>query len=93
MHRIIDFITRNGLWLIIALIAILALEPAVAEIKTFFIVCFTESLALALSGAAAFAYTRVDFASERGGNALGFIFLGAHICVGLTVLGVYIAQF
>lgn len=72
--------------------ALLLLKPAAAEINTILLVTLLECMALALSGLAVFAYTRIDFTRDFSGNTLGFIFLGVHIAVGLCVLGVYIAQ-
>lgn len=93
MKKLLDFIKRNSLWLIAGGLALFFLNPTIAEIKTIFLIISVESLALALSGIAVFVYTKIDFTKELEGNNLGLIFLGVNICVGLTVLGVYIAQF
>ncbi len=92
MKKLFDFLARNGAWFLLGLLALIALNPALPEINTLLIIAAIEALALALSGLAVFAYTRIDFTREMGSNP-GFIFLGVHICTGLTVLGVYIAQF
>lgn len=93
MKDIWNFISRNALWLGIGLLALLLLGPGLAEFKTLLFIGSVESLALALSGVAAYVYTKIDFTSTLINSNLGFIFLGVHICVGLVVLGVYIAQF
>lgn len=92
MHKFIDFAKRNFLWLALGGAAALALGPNFAEVRTFLIIVALESLAVALSGAAAYAYTRIDFTKSYSMTNLGYVFLGVHVCVGLLVLGVYIAQ-
>jgi hypothetical protein len=93
MKEIYDFIKRNIVWLMLGLIAILLFKPELAEIKTILLVAAIESLALGLSGVAAYVYTKIDFTQTHTNSNLGFIFLGVHICIGLTILGVYLAQF
>lgn len=90
---IINIIIRNSVWLGIALLSLLILGPGLAEFKTLLLITAIESVAIALSGVAIFAYTKVDFTREESGVNLGFVFLGVHICVGLIVLGVYLAQY
>lgn len=88
-----DFIKRHLPWLAIGTAAVLAVSPAANEYKTFLLIVAVECLALGLSTMAVFAYTKIDFIREKSEQALGTIFLGVHILTGLTVLGVYIAQF
>ncbi|MGQ9819945.1 MAG: hypothetical protein ACUVQ1_08525 [Candidatus Kapaibacteriales bacterium] len=38
-------------------------------------------------------FTKVKFSEQPSTSNLGLIFLGVHICVGLTLLSVYLAQF
>jgi len=93
MNNILDFIKRNALWLSIAGTAMIIFRPGPAELKTLLLVAIIESAAIALSGAALFAYTKIDFTKETASSNMGFIFLGVHISVGLIVLGVYLAQY
>ena len=93
MNSIINFIQRHSTWIMLGLSALLLLSPCLAEIKTFLLIVTVESIALGLSGISMFVYTKVDFTKELTGSNLGLIFLGVHLCVGLVVLGVYIAQF
>jgi drug/metabolite transporter superfamily protein YnfA len=93
MKEIKDFLLRNAAWIILGIVAFFLLGPAIQELRTLFIISATESLAIALSGLAAFAYTKINFIQGRVYNALGNIFLAVHLLVGLVVLGVYIAQF
>ncbi len=88
----IDMLLRNSIWIILGAIAMMALKPDIAEINTILLVVLVESLALALSGIALFVYSRIDFTREMTGSSIGLIFLGVHICIGLVVIGVYIAQ-
>lgn len=69
------------------------LKPAIAEFNTILLVIMLESLAIALSGIAAFAYTKIDFIREKDSIALSRIFTAVHISLGLIVIGVYIAQY
>ena len=93
MKYVIDFVKRNVVWLGIAVISLLAFHPGVAEIKTMLLIALIESLAIALSGVALYAYTKIDFTQDTANSNLGFIFLGVHLSVGLIVLGVYLAQY
>lgn len=92
MSKIIDLVKRNIVWILIGLFGCILLNPASPEIKTMFIVLVVESLAIALSGVAVYAYTNIDFTKDEVKSNLGLIFLAVHICVGLVILGVYIAQ-
>ena len=93
MKEIYDFIKRNIVWLLLGTIAIWLFKPEIAEIKTILLISTIEAMALGLSGIAAFVYTKIDFTQAHNNSNLGFIFLGVHVCIGLTILGVYLAQF
>lgn len=103
-----DFVLRNLVWIATGLVGFLFLKPTAADIKTLFFVITLEAISVALSGLAVYAYTKVKFTNaiiegddgkmdslERHSAivVLGYIFIGVHLLVGLTVLGVYIAQF
>ena len=89
----INLIKRNSVLLLIGLFALFLLGPETAEIKTILLVIAIESISIALSGFALYVYTKIDFTDGAFHNNPGIILLGVHICVGLSVLGVYIAQF
>ena len=91
-EKVKDFVLRNSIWVLIAFVSILSLAPAKAELRTFYLVTVIECVALALSAIALKVFTEIDFI-RRADGTLGQIFIGVHLCVGLTVLGVYIAQF
>ncbi len=99
MHYINNFIIRYGLWLSLLSILILLFKPGLPEIRTFILITGFELIAIMLSGLAVYLFTEIKFTDEikyekkEYIHTLGFIFLGVHIAVGLTVLGVYIAQF
>lgn len=94
MNSIWNFIVRNAVWIALGLGAALLLSLALPEIKTVLLCILIESLATAMSGAAHFVFTKVDFSVESPGSSnSGLIFLGVHVCIGMTVLGVYLAQF
>lgn len=108
VKAIFKFIMRHAAWFVLGAVAVILLKPGTAELQTFFFIICLEAMAIALSGLALFAYTKIDFTRlimEGDDNkmnsverhsamvVLGHIFLGVHILVGLVVLGVYIAQF
>lgn len=92
MKDILDFLKRNAGLMAISLAAAFLLKPAIAEINTMLLVILFECLALSLSGLALYAYTQIDFTKKYAQVNPGLIFAGVHICTGLIVLGVYIAQ-
>ena len=93
MKNVWNFISRNSVWILIGTLALLFFGPGLQEIRTLLLITIIEALALGLSGAAVYAFTKVDFTKGYAVRSLGFIFLGVHLCVGLVVLGVYLAQF
>ena len=94
MNEIWNFAKRNSIWLLVGLVAAWLLAPSMPELKTMLLIAITEALAIALSGAANYAYTAIDFSSDKSSTSNpGLIFLGVHVCIGLVVLGVYLAQF
>jgi len=92
MKKLIDFISRHIIWIAIALASIILLKPAIPEFNTLLMILLIESLSLALSGISLWVYSKIDFTLSANNSNIGFIFLGVHICVGLIVVGVYIAQ-
>ena len=93
MNEIWNFAKRNCIWLLLGGLAAWLLVPSLPEVKTLLLISVTEALAIALSGAANYAYTAIDFANDANSTNSGLIFLGVHVCIGLVVLGVYLAQF
>jgi hypothetical protein len=93
MDKIKDFVARNSIWLGLAVFTLYLFSPGSPELNTILFVITIEALAIGLSGIAAYCFTRIDFINEHLNNDLGMIFLGVHVCVGLVILGVYIAQF
>ncbi len=84
-----DFIKRNAVWLGLGTFAALTLGPAISEYKTIMMMILIECLALALSGLSVYAYTKLDFIREKSTSILGQIFLGVHLCTGLSLLSIY----
>lgn len=93
MFSIIEKVKRYGIWILICLLSIFIAEPAIEEINTILLILIIETIAAVLSGIAVYAYTQIDLIREKFDKTLASIFLGVHICTGLTVMGVYIAQF
>lgn len=92
MKKLIDLVLRHIIWIVIALGSLILLKPAIPEFNTLLMIVLIESLSLALSGIALLVYSKIDFTTNASNSNIGFIFLGVHICVGLIVVGVYIAQ-
>jgi hypothetical protein len=92
LEKVKSFVLRNSIWLLIIFVSFLSLAPAKAELRTFYLITAIECVALALSAIALKVFTEIDFV-RRADGTLGQIFIGVHLCVGLSVLGVYIAQF
>lgn len=92
MINITDRIKRNIIWISLVIIPLIFFTPKIQEINTIFFIILIEVLAIILSSFAAYVFTKLDFTKDRT-NILGFIFLGVHLCVGLSVLGTYIVQF
>ena len=84
-----NFIKRNAVWIGLGIMATLAVSPAIAEYKTIMLMILIECLALALSGLCVYAYTKLDFIKEKSTAILGQIFLGVHLCTGLSLLSIY----
>jgi hypothetical protein len=93
MNNILDFIKRHAVWLSLGALALIFLSPGIAELKTILLITAIEALAIALSGIALYVYTKIDFTKDTLTTNPGLIFLGVHVCVGMIVLGVYLAQF
>lgn len=93
METYIQFIKRHSIWISCGLIATFFLMPNFAEIRTILFLVITECIAIALSSLAHNIYTNIDFTETSSPLNLGIIFLSVHILTGLTILGVYLAQF
>lgn len=84
---------RYSTLIAVMLLAWVVLSPKIEELHTLLIIIVVEILAICLSALAVYGFTRIDFTHDMSTNNLGYIFLGVHICVGFTVLGVYLVQF
>jgi len=93
MEKIYGVLKRNIIWVFLGIGALLLLKPAISELNTLLLIVVFESLALGLSGAAAYAFTHIDFIKNEDSVTLTGIFASVHILVGLAVVGVYLAQF
>ena len=79
------------------------IQPYQFEMRTLLLLIFLEILAILLSGLSLFIFTKINFikgiqnakntTSQTSYNILlGLIFLSVHICIGLSILGLYITQ-
>lgn len=89
----LDFARRYAP-LVFALIVILALSKLEQpEVRTFLLASLLECFAIAFSSFASYVFTKVRFTEQPNAPNLGLIFLGVHICFGLSVMALYLAQF
>ena len=93
MKTTINFILRHSAWISLIFISILLLNPIIAEFRTLLLITAFEAVAIFLSGFSVYVFTKIDFINEQSYSVLGYIFLSVHILTGMTVLGVYLAQF
>ena len=106
-NKIMSFILRNSTALILGLVSLFLLVPTIAEFKTILFICVLTCLSILLSGLTLYAYThysvtnrllqgddgRMDnWEREVAVKFAAAIYTANAILVGLTVLGVYIAQ-
>ena len=89
-----DVIKRNIV--IISLLIVGLLLPSLANVmgtayKTIFMIIAFEAVALFLSNIAQYVYTEIEF-KKTNPNSLGYLFLGVHILVGLSVYSIYMLE-
>lgn len=79
------------------------ISPFNFEFRTLGLLIFIEILAISLSSFSLFTFTKFNFIkglenerNKQNKSALyiliGFIFLSVHLCIGLSILGLYITQ-
>lgn len=88
-----DFLSWDGFLLAFGILTLWLLKLEFLGRHAFLFVVATEIVAIAFSEFSAFVFTKVKFSDIPSTPNLGLIFLGVHICVGLTLLSVYLAQF
>lgn len=92
LKKIAGIIARNSLW-ILPIIAAIAIVSQSAIIETLLAIVIFEAVAIGITTISAFFFYQSDTLKYQMWNALGSIFLGVHICIGLIVMGVYFTQF
>jgi len=93
IKKMIDFLKRNGVLLIIVVATLYLSNLESPEIRAFLLASLLECIAIGFSGFAVFVFTNVRFTENPITPNLGLIFLGVHISFGLSVLALYLAQF
>lgn len=88
-----DFLRRNITLAFLGMVSIWFLKLEIPEIRALLFAVTTEILAIVFAGISAFVFTNVKFTENPQTPNLGLIFLAVHICIGLTLLSVYLAQF
>lgn len=90
---IIDFFKRYSVLFLAFSVSFILAKLEYPEIRTLLLASLLECFAIAFSSFAAFVFTKVKFSDKPKTPNLGLIFLGVHICFGLFVLSLYLAQF
>ncbi len=105
--KVLNFISRNATWLLTAILSLYFIAFQKQILDTALIIVLLESVALGLSGLAVYAFTTFSVSEpyfagddkqysvmERLGLMIwaGMVFLGVHILVGLSVVGIYVIQ-
>ncbi len=83
---------RNAVWFVPLLLGLLFFAEA-ALLETLIVVVLFEALAIGLTSISAYLLSQSETLRYQMWNALGSIFLGIHVCIGLIVVGVYFTQF
>ncbi len=90
---IANFIKRHSAVLLLSISTLAIVKLEFPEIRAILLSILVESVAIAFSGIASFVFTKVRFEDSPQTPNLGLIFLGVHLCIGLAILSVYLAQF
>lgn len=88
----LDWLKRNVplvACITIVITALMSVPELESLLSTLAVVVVCEAVAIILSNVAHYAYTCINFERQQDGRALGAIFSGVHLLVGLVVLGVY----
>lgn len=75
---------------------IIIIKPEKSEINTIYLVFIFEIISIVLSKIAIYFLTEKNenyFVNKKDNITNSAIIMGVHICTGLVILGVYIAQF
>lgn len=89
----VDFLKRHTIILLLFALTFVFVKLESPEIRAILLSVLVESIAIVFSGIASFVFTKVRFEETPAAPNLGLVFLGVHICIGLTILSVYLAQF
>lgn len=86
-----NLLLRNSVWFIPFVLGLFFMSRS-AITETVIAVVVFEAMAIGITSIAAFILSRSETMRYQMWNALGNIFLGVHVCIGLVVLGVYFTQ-
>ncbi len=92
----IENVIKYGLLVSAMALLIILLKPEKSEINTIYLVFIFEFISIILSKIAIYFLsdkTENYFLNKKDNITNSAIILGVHICTGLVILGVYIAQF
>ncbi len=82
---------RNSVWFAPFALGLFYMSRSAIKETVIAVVVF-EALAIGVTSIASFILSRSETMRYQMWNALGNIFLGVHVCIGLVVLGVYFTQ-
>ncbi|GEM_PF-1712477 len=86
-----SWILRNLIWFVPFALGLFFMSQSAIKETVVAVIVF-EALAIGITSIAAFILSRSETMRYQMWNALGNIFLGVHVCIGLVVLGVYFTQ-
>ncbi|MCX8054352.1 MAG: hypothetical protein N3A67_01625 [Ignavibacteria bacterium] len=86
-----NWVLSNSVWFIPFALGLFFMSRSAIKETVIAVVVF-EALAIGITSIAAFILSRSETMRYQMWNALGNIFLGVHVCIGLVVLGVYFTQ-
>lgn len=90
-EKAISFAKRNSIILILATLVLMFANIDNETKQLALKVLGAEVLALILSGVAIYCLTEIDFVKEKS-PVIGWIILGVHFLVGLSIVGIYIVE-
>lgn len=90
---LLDFIRRYSILFIFLILFVAGANLEKPELRALLLASLLECMAIGFSSFAAFVFTRVRFTDNPEAPNLGLIFLGVHICLGFSILALYLAQF
>lgn len=92
--RILSFLGRYALLIAVVLLALYLLNQEATQVAlgTIYQLVLIECVAIVLCSLAVIVFTKINFVKEGNYHVLSYVFLGVHILIGLSVVGIYFVQ-